>query len=102
MTYHWAVDFEWNPTKDLENQRKHGISFAEAVRVFDSEKLCLDVFDEAHSDAEERFITIGPVRDDLVLVVWTEREIDVVRVISARWATATERDLYRRHMENGP
>ncbi len=63
------MDFEWNPTKDLDNQRKHGISFAEAVRVFDSEKLCLDVFDEAHSDAEERFITIGPVRDDLVLVV---------------------------------
>ena len=99
MTYHEGVDFGWDPAKDLENQRKHGISFAEAARVFDSEEQCLDIFDEAHSDAEERFITIGPVRDDLVLVVWTEREIDVVRVISARWASAQERDLYRRHME---
>jgi len=100
LTYPWGVDFEWDRAKDLENQRKHGISFAEAVRVFDSEERCLDIFDEVHSDAEERFITIGPVRDDLVLVVWTERELDVVRVISARWATAAERDLYRRHMEN--
>ena len=56
MTYPWAVDFEWDPAKDRENQRKHGISFADAVRVFDSEELCLDIFDEAHSDAEERFM----------------------------------------------
>jgi hypothetical protein len=102
MTYPEVVDFEWNPANDLENQRKHGISFADAVRVFDSEELCLDIFDEVHSDTEERFITIGPVRDGLVLVVWTEREMDIVRVIGARWATTTERDLYRRHMENGP
>ncbi len=72
------------------------------MRVFDSEDLCLDIFDESHSDTEERFITIGPVRDGLVLVVWTERELDVVRVISARWAAASERDLYRHHMENRP
>ena len=68
MTYPEVVDFEWNPANDLENQRKHGISFADAVRVFDSEELCLDIFDEVHSDTEERFITIGPVRDGLVLV----------------------------------
>jgi len=91
MTYPWAVDFEWDPAKDRENQRKHGISFADAVRVFDSEELCLDIFDEAHSDAEERF---------MVLVVWTEREMDSIRIISARWATHREQDLYRRQMES--
>ena len=96
------MEFEWDPAKDLENQRKHGLSFGDAVRVFDSEDLCLDIFDESHSDTEERFITIGPVHDGLVLVVWTEREMDIVRLISARWATASERDLYRQHMESRP
>lgn len=94
------MNFVWDPDKDLRNRQKHGIGFAEAVRVFDAEDHCLDIYDEEHSDDEERFITIGPLADDLVLVVWTERELETVRVISARWATAMERDLYRKHMEN--
>lgn len=96
------MEFEWDPAKDLDNQRKHGLSFVEAARVFEAEELCLDIFDESHSDIEERFITIGPLLDGLVLVVWTEREVDIVRLISARWATAAERDLYRHQMEDRP
>ena len=94
------MNFVWDPDKDLRNRQKHGIGFAEAVRVFDAEDHCLDIYDEEHSDDEERFIAIGPLAGDLVLVVWTERELETVRVISARWATAMERDLYRKHMEN--
>ncbi len=96
------VLFEWDPAKDEANQRKHGVGFAEAVEVFEREDECLDIFDEAHSLHEERFITIGPVERGLVLVVWTERELDVVRVISARWAISRERELYRRRMEQQP
>ena len=100
MTYDPGVNFEWDPDKDLRNRQKHGIGFAEAVRVFDSEDQCLDIYDDEHGGVEERFITIGPLGDDLVLVVWTERELDTIRVISARWATTLERDRYRQHMEN--
>jgi hypothetical protein len=54
----------------------------------------LEIFDEHHSDAEDRFIAIGPIERGLVLVVWTERDGDTIRIISARWATARERRLY--------
>ena len=93
-------EFEWNPEKNRINQTKHGVSFEDAVRVFDGEDEALELFDEQRSDHEERFITIGPIQGGLVLVVWTELVDDIVRVISARWATPGERRLYRRHMDH--
>lgn len=91
--------FEWDESKDAANRRKHGIGFAEAIEVFERVDDALEIFDEQHSDHEDRFITIGPIRRGLVMVVWTERVEDVVRVISARFATPAERRLYRQHME---
>ena len=93
------MQVEWDQDKDRDNQQKHGVTFAEATRVFDSDGQCLEFYDEAHSDFEERFITIGPIPPGLVLVVWTEREPDTVRIISPRWANLSERTLYRSHME---
>jgi uncharacterized protein len=55
----------------------------------------LEIFDDAHSDDEDRFISIGPIRRGLVLVVWTERDDNRVRIISARWATRHEQALFR-------
>ena len=78
---------------------KHGLSFEVAVEVFRAEDEALELFDEWHSEFEDRFITIGPICGGLVLVVWTERIDEVIRVISARWATVGERRLYREHME---
>lgn len=74
-------------------------STACAVRVFDADDETLELFDEHHSDFEDRFITIRPIRGGLVLVIWTERLDDTIRVISARWATPAERHLFRRRME---
>ena len=93
------MKFEWDPEKSRTNQQKHGVSFDDAVRVFEADDEALELFDELHSDFEDRFITIGPIRGGLVLVVWTERLEDIIRVISARWATLAERRLYQRHME---
>jgi uncharacterized protein len=92
--------FDWDPKKDRDNLEKHGISFTDAIRVFDAEDECLELFDTAHSDLEERFITIGPTLDKIVLVVWTERDGGAIRVISARFATPRERRLYHRRMED--
>jgi uncharacterized DUF497 family protein len=94
------MKFEWDPEKNRINLRKHGVRFEDAIRVFDTTELVLDLFDEQHSDFEERFISIGPITGGLVLVVWTEMVEDVVRVISARWATPHEQSLYRRRMEH--
>ena len=48
---------------------------------------------------EERFIVIGPVKRGVIVVVWTEKPSDVVRIISARVATPREVELFRLHIE---
>ena len=44
-------------------------------------------------------LAIGPIRRGLVLVVFTERHEDTVRILSARWASDSERMLYAEYME---
>lgn len=93
------MQFDWDPDKDTSNQRKHGVSFEQASKVFANDDKALEIYDEYHSDYEDRFITIGPIKAGVVMVVWTERAHDTIRIISARWATAREIDMYHRHLE---
>ena len=89
----------WDEAKNRANQKKHGISFEEARRLFVSRVGYLEVFDTAHSDDEDRFIAIGLIPTGLILVVWTEQDDDTIRIISARWATRQEQRLYRKYWE---
>ena len=82
--------FECDPEKDEANQRKHGLSFDEATELFVGNSDFLEIYDAEHSDAEDRFIAIGAIRAGVVVVVDTEREDDVMRIVSVRKATATE------------
>ena len=95
MAYTVAVKVTWGRAKNLANQKKHGVSFDEARELFVSGVDYLELPDDAHSEDEDRFIAIGPIQRGLVLVVWTERDEDVVRIISARWATKFEQKLFR-------
>lgn len=88
---------EWDVEKDHANRRKHGIGFREAAALFTSGVDFLEIFDAEHSVTEDRFIVIGPIRRGLVLVVWTERDEDTLRIISARWATAREQNMFEDH-----
>ena len=90
---------EWDEAKNLENRRKHGLSFEEAQELFASGADYLEIFDEAHSEFEDRFIAIGPVARGVVLIVWAERDDDSIRIISARWATDREIALYYSYMD---
>ncbi len=92
----------WDHAKNRANQRNHGVSFEEASELFRSGVDYLEIFDDEHSITEDRFIAIGPIRRGLVLVVWTERDEEVIRIISARWATKHEQALYRSHIEQTP
>lgn len=92
----------WDPQKNEANVRKHGVSFEEAQAIFLSGADYLEVYDEEHSAGEDRFIAIGPISRGLVLVVWTERDEDVIRIISARWATPNERDLFLSNTRGQP
>jgi uncharacterized DUF497 family protein len=100
MTYTLRVRFEWDPQKERQNVAKHGVTFKEAKSLFTSKVDFLEIYDAEHSNAEEeRFIAIGPIRRGLVLVVYTERSEDTLRIISARWASKSERTLYAEYME---
>jgi uncharacterized DUF497 family protein len=89
----------WDGAKNLTNQRKHGVSFEEAEELWVSGSDYLEIFDEAHSEFEERFIAIGPVARGLILVVWTELDDGTRRIISARWAGEREQALYYSYMD---
>jgi hypothetical protein len=93
------VRFEWDPKKERRNVEKHGITFRQAKELFASGVDFLELYDGAHSELEESFIAIGPIRRGLILVVYTERSEDTVRIVSARWASKKERTLYLEYME---
>ncbi|MHC4223093.1 MAG: BrnT family toxin, partial [Planctomycetota bacterium] len=78
---------------------KHGISFGEAQSLFESGVDYLEIFDTEHSDSEDRFIAIGPIEQGIVVIVYTERDEDIIRIIGARWANAREQSLYRSYMD---
>ena len=83
--------FEWDSEKNEKNKEKHGVSFETAVHVFD-DKYCIEIYDQAHSIDEDRYIAIGKV-GKILFVVFTERK-DSIRIISARLATEKERKIY--------
>ena len=87
--------FEWDPRKDEQNRRKHGLSFEQASKLFTGGADFLELFDPDHSDDEDRFIAIGPVDTDVIVVIYTERDEDRIRIISARIATRKEIALFR-------
>ena len=91
--------FHWDAAKDRSNQKKHGLSFLEASLLFASGQDYLEIFDSAHSDSEDRFIAIGQLDRGIAVVVYTERDDDLIRIIGARFATKREEEQYRQHMD---
>jgi uncharacterized DUF497 family protein len=91
--------FEWDPKKAARNAKLHGVSFEDARELFETQADVLEIYDVEHSVTEDRFKSIGPIRRGLVLVVWTERRDDLIRIISARLATESEQSMYQDFVE---
>jgi uncharacterized protein len=87
--------FEWAPAKVRANFKKHGLSFLEASMLFTGGGEYLEIYDEKHSEEEDRFIAIGPIARGIIVVVYTEVTEESVRIISARLATKREIRLFR-------
>lgn len=88
-----SLKFEWEPGKAATNLRKHSVSFQEAATVFGDETGAT-VYDPDHSDAEDRFLTIGySNRGRLLIVSHTDRG-DRIRIIRARTLKPTEQRQY--------
>ena len=87
--------FSWDKNKNESNIQKHGVSFLEAMTVFD-DRNALYKSDPDHSEHEERFIILGLSKNPRLLVVChCYRENDkTIRIISARKATKSETKQY--------
>ena len=90
--------FEWDEAKNRRNIRKHGIDFADAVDIFNHPMLTL--LDERDDYGEDRWLSIGWIQLLIGVVVYSEREGDVVRIISARKATRREIRRYEQSFKN--
>ncbi|MEM9169686.1 MAG: BrnT family toxin [Pseudomonadota bacterium] len=85
--------FEWDEEKDAGNFAKHGVRFELAAEVF-LDPYRLETVDDRFDYAEERIAVIGMVSLDVLFVVATERDADLIRLISARRATKAEERRY--------
>jgi len=95
MVFYKDSTFDWDENKNSANIHKHGISFYEAMTVFDDDNALYKP-DKSHSNDEARFIILGLSADPQLLVVchcYRESET-VIRIISARKASNSERKQY--------
>jgi hypothetical protein len=90
------VIVSWDPLKNQSNLKKHGVSFDTAQLVFD-DPLHLSRQDRIEN-GEERWQTIGMVAESVILIVahtWVDSDgSEIIRIISARRATKSERTIY--------
>jgi uncharacterized DUF497 family protein len=88
-----STEFEWDHSKAVSNQEKHGVSFVEAATVF-FDPLSITVIDPLHSVEEQRFVITGLSFQHRWLIVVHADRGDRIRIISARVATPSEREKY--------
>jgi len=87
------MELEWDAAKAQWNLQKHGIAFEDAERVFyDAGRI--ERYDGREDYGEDRWITIGQAYEAILYVVYTVRDEEAIRLISARNANAYERQHY--------
>lgn len=88
-----GMKIQFDTSKAKSNEMKHGVSFDEASSVL-FDPLALS-FEDSDSEVEHRWVLLGMSdRERILVVVYTLREDDVVRIISARKATRKEVKQY--------
>lgn len=93
--YNGAVRVDWDPVKAKANLLAQGVSFAEAVSVLEDE--CALTREDSDSQGEQRFVTLGLSNiGNLLVVVYTYRESDIIRIISAWKANKRQRVQYEK------
>ena len=92
-----SIIFEWDEQKNQVNQKKHAVTFEEAMSVFTDEKARF-MADPNHSRSEDRFILLGLSASLRTLVVCHcyRKKDNAIRIISARKATRKERIYYNK------
>ena len=88
------TEFEWDPEKARSNKADHRVTFEEAWTIF-GDPFELAIADPDHSEGELRFLSIGQSELGRLLVVsYTERRPNKIRIISVRLASQAEKKQY--------
>ena len=89
------MQYEWDPAKADANRIAHGVGFTEAVTVLEDDFALTR--EDPDSEDEQRFVTLGMSSfANLLVVVYTYREINTIRIISAWKANRPQRLLYEK------
>ena len=87
------MQYEWDPSKEKTNIKKHGVSFADARDALNCGLVM--VLKEDSESGENRYIYLGMCKKlNLLVVVIAYPEDEITRIISARKANKGERKLY--------
>jgi len=92
------MKFEWDERKNEINIRKHGFDFRDAREVFDGPLLVR--LDQREDYGEDRWQGIGLIRGQVVVLIFTQRDLEVIRVISVRKATKHEREGFEKALQD--
>jgi hypothetical protein len=93
MSIHFPLRFVWDPGKSKANETVHGVSFSEAATVFDDDHVLTS--EDADAIGERRYVTLGlSATGRLLVVVYTWRGPNTIRLISGWRANARQRKLY--------
>lgn len=97
-------NFEWDPEKAKVNIKKHKVSFEQAATVF-GDLRAISIYDDEHSENEDRWITLGMASNCILLVVHhTYKQLDannaIIRIISSRKPTKQEAKQYQEDYQN--
>lgn len=88
------MDIEWDSRKAIENLQKHSVDFADAVVALEDERA-LTIEEKGHHEQRFKTLGMGPGLN-IPYVIYTYRENDRIRIISARKADRSETRQYYR------
>jgi len=95
------MKFEWDEAKNKQNVRKHGFDLADATGLFTGSAPFFVTLDSCKEYGEDRWKGIGTLQGVVVVVViFTERENDTIRLISLRKANSQEKKRYEEEIKN--
>ncbi len=92
------MQFEWDDAKNQENIRKHKIDFADVSPMFASPMLIEP--DDRSDYGEDRWFGVGFLHNNIAVVIWTERQNDIIRIISVRRANRHEQQRLEDYLSN--
>jgi uncharacterized protein len=92
------MEFRWDPKKNRDNLRKHGLDFADASEVFQGPLVARP--DTREDYGEERWLGIGNIRGLVVAVAFATVDPDTIRIISLRKASSYERAQYEKAVKD--